>query len=70
MLQYARLMEDADAFAEKGLLIDVEPDPGVYELRRWIVEEFVWQYHGEPPRSWDARRTRAGTSNSAGSSRP
>jgi hypothetical protein len=55
VLHYARLMEDADAFAEKGLLIYVDPDPEVYELRRWIVEEFLRQYHGSPPRPWPQR---------------
>jgi hypothetical protein len=52
MLAYARLMEDADAFCASGLLIYVDPDPEVYALRRWTVEEFLRQFHGDQPRPW------------------
>lgn len=52
MLHYARLMEDADAFCRAGLLISLQPDPEVYALRRWTVEEFVLQFHGAAARPW------------------
>ena len=52
ILAYARLMEDADAFCASGLLIYVDPDPEVYALRRWTVEEFLRQFHGSEPRPW------------------
>ncbi len=52
MLAYARMMEDADAFCRTGLLMNLEPDPEVYALRRWTVEEFVRQFHGQPLRPW------------------
>jgi len=54
ILGYARLMEDADAFCASGLLIYVDPDPEVYALRRWTVEEFMRQFHGVEPRPWSA----------------
>ena len=54
LLGYARLMEDADAFCASGLLIYVDPDPEVYALRRWTVEEFMRQFHGHEPRAWAA----------------
>jgi hypothetical protein len=52
MVRFARLMEDADAFCRAGLFISLQPDPEVYALRRWTVEEFVLQYHGAEPRPW------------------
>jgi hypothetical protein len=55
MLRYARLMEEADAFCRDGKLISLAPDPEVHALRRWIVEEFIRQYHGHPPRPWGSR---------------
>jgi hypothetical protein len=52
MLTYARLMEEADAYCVAGEVISLGPDPEVYALRRWIVEEFLRQYHGAAPRPW------------------
>lgn len=52
VLHYARLMEDADAFCRAGLFISLQPDPEIYALRRWTVEEFVRQFHGAEPRPW------------------
>jgi hypothetical protein len=54
MLRYARLMEEADDFCRDGRLISLAPDDEVHALRRWIVEEFVRQYHGHAPRPWGA----------------
>lgn len=54
MLRYARLMEEADDFCRDGRLISLAPDDEVHALRRWIVEEFVRQYHGRAPRPWGA----------------
>jgi hypothetical protein len=52
ILDYARLMEEADELCREQLLINLEPDDEVYALRRWTVEEFVRQFHGLPPRPW------------------
>jgi hypothetical protein len=54
MLSYARLMEQGDEFCRTGLVMNLAPDPEVYALRRWTVEEFVRQYAGEAPRPWPA----------------
>jgi hypothetical protein len=54
MLIYARLMERADEFSRSGLVMSLAPDPEIYALRRWTVEEFVRQYAGLAPRSWPA----------------
>ena len=54
MLSYARLMEQGDEFCRSGLVMNLAPDPEVYALRRWTVEEFVRQYAGEAPRPWAA----------------
>ena len=57
MLIYARLMEQADEYCRSGLIMNLAPDPEVYALRRWTVEEFVRQYAGLAPRPWgEARR--------------
>jgi hypothetical protein len=52
MLSYARLMEQGDEFCRTGLVMNLAPDPEVYALRRWTVEEFVRQYAGKAPRPW------------------
>jgi len=52
LLEYARTMEEVDAFSWSESMITVAPDDRVYALRRWIVEEFVHQYDGRPPRRW------------------
>jgi hypothetical protein len=52
ILRYARLMEQADAYCRGGELISLGASSDVYALRRWLVEEFVRQYDGEPPRPW------------------
>lgn len=54
MLSYARLMEQGDEFCRSGLVMNLAPDPEVYALRRWTVEEFVRQYVGDAPRPWAA----------------
>jgi hypothetical protein len=54
MLTYARLMEQGDEFCRSGLVMNLAPDPEVYALRRWTVEEFVRQFAGEAPRPWAA----------------
>jgi hypothetical protein len=59
MLSYARLMEQADEFCRTGLVMNLAPDPEIYALRRWTVEEFVRQYAGAAPRPWTAREESA-----------
>jgi hypothetical protein len=52
LLDFARTMEEADAYCREAALITLAPSPELYALRRWIVEEFIRQYDGAPPRSW------------------
>ena len=52
ILRYARLMERADDYCRSGELISLAATPDVHALRRWLVEEFVRQHDGEPPRPW------------------
>ncbi|MGH8869741.1 MAG: hypothetical protein ACRDYU_17330 [Actinomycetes bacterium] len=52
ILHFARVMEDVDRYCEEEALITLCRPPDLYALRRWIVEEFVRQYDGEPPRPW------------------
>jgi hypothetical protein len=65
ILRYARLMERAEDYCRSGELISLAASPDVYALRRWLVEEFVRQHDGEPPRPWPRPDTdpssRAGT---------
>jgi hypothetical protein len=61
MIRYARLMERADEFCRVGLVMNLAPDPEVYALRRWTVEEFVRQYAGLAPRPWTGTEDGAAT---------
>lgn len=51
-IQFARVMEESDAYCREQALMTLGPTPETYALRRWVIEEVVHQYDGNPPRSW------------------
>lgn len=57
ILDYARMMEEIDAYCLGAALITLQPAPDIYALRRWTVEEFVRQYDGASPRPWPGGTT-------------
>lgn len=57
ILDYARMMEEIDAYCLGAALITLQPAPDIYALRRWTVEEFVRQYDGAAPRPWPGGTT-------------
>jgi hypothetical protein len=52
VLNYARMMETIDDYCRRAALMTLPPEPDVYALRRWTVEEFVRQFDGLAPRPW------------------
>ncbi len=52
VLDYARMMETIDDYCRRAALMTLAPEPDVYALRRWTVEEFVRQFDGLAPRPW------------------
>ncbi len=53
MIDYARVLEQIDVYSRAGTLRTPATPVECYTLRRWIVEEFIRQYDGKPPRPWD-----------------
>lgn len=53
-IQFAKVMEESDAYCREQALMTLGPTRETYALRRWSVEEIVRQYDGESPRSWPA----------------
>lgn len=51
-IEFAKAMEESDAYCRGQALMTLEPSPVSYQLRRWVVEELTRQHHGEPPRAW------------------
>ena len=46
------LLDEADAFCRNGDLLTLATPPEALDLRRWFLEEFVFQIDGRPPRPW------------------
>jgi hypothetical protein len=55
VLNYARMMETIDDYCRRAALMSLPPEPDVYALRRWTVEEYVRQFDGLAPRPWGSR---------------
>ena len=51
-IQFAKVMEESDAYCREQRLMTLPPSAETYSLRRWVIEEVVRQYDGEPPRAW------------------
>jgi hypothetical protein len=46
------LLEEADEFCRAGDLLTLATPPEAVDLRKWFLEEFLFQIDGRPPRSW------------------
>ena len=47
-----RLLDEADEFCRAGDLLTLATLPEGVAFRRWVLEEFVLQVDGHPPRRW------------------
>lgn len=52
LIRYAAAMEDMDDYCRSDTVMTLPSPPEMVALRRWIVEEFIRQYDGLPPRPW------------------
>ena len=51
-LAWRAMMEQVDAFCRDGELLALETPPDLVALREWVLQEFLSQLDGNPPRPW------------------
>lgn len=51
-IEFAKAMEESDAYCREQALMTLAPASDTYDLRRWVIEELVRQYYGHAARPW------------------
>ena len=59
VLGWQQMVTAVDSFCAAQALLTLQRSPEVVELQDWVVEQFLSQLRGEPPRPWSQRKAAA-----------